>query len=342
MGKTKIEWSEVTWNPVLGCSKVSEGCRNCYAMSMSARIANAGRAKQMEGKELTPVEQAYQEVVPQDENGKYLPKWNNRITLVPERLNDPLRWQKPRMVFVNSMSDLFHPDVPFDFIDKVFAVMEFSKQHTFQVLTKRPERMAKYFESRSNDVLSYGWIPLKDGELMPLPNVWLGTSVEDQKSALERIPHLLNCPASVRFLSCEPLLKSVFLTVPTDSGVKTLSSLEDGIDWVIVGGESGPNARPMHPDWVRSLRDQCQNAGVAFFFKQWGAWKEGSDKSAIEDRVILNTGAEYGVGEINSNELPKERADKWNAARPTRVSKVGKGKAGRLLDGREYNEMPEV
>ncbi len=333
MSKTKIEWTEVTWNPVLGCSKVSEGCRNCYAMTMSSRIANAAREK----KNPSPVEKGYMKVVPQDKDGKFLPKWNNKIALIEERLEDPLRWQKPRMVFVNSMSDLFHPDVPFEFVVRVFDVMSISKEHTFQILTKRPERMSQFFEwieqERVKNEYAYP-------EYKPLLNVWLGTSVENQETADLRIPHLLKCPAAVRFLSCEPLVGAVDLSwihckyLSDDPSVNYFNALDGnifdedyedwindarpfdrGIDWVIVGGESGPNARPMHPDWARSLRDQCVEAGVAYFFKQWGEYRP---NYGYKNRFAV----EWDNGEYSH--------------------KVGKKQAGRLLDGREWNQMPGV
>jgi len=218
---TAIEWTDETWNPVTGCTKVSPGCDHCYAERITNRFGGPG---------------AFDTVV-----------------LHPERLGKPLRWRKSRMVFVNSMSDLFHDDVPDEFIGRVWQVMGAASMHTFQVLTKRPGRMASLLNER---ILTH--IPVLPN--WPLPNVWLGTSVEDQKWADIRIPKLLDAPAAVRFLSCEPLLGPVDLRIYPGSWV----------DWVIVGGESGPGARPMHPDWARSLRDQCVAAEVPFFFKQWG------------------------------------------------------------------------
>jgi protein gp37 len=212
--------------------------------------------------------------------------WTGDVRLVPEMLDQPLRWRKPRRIFVDSMSDLFHPDVPFEYIDQVFLTMGEAHWHTFQVLTKRPERMASY--------MSEHWYPEAEGAGIasltrdgPLPNVWLGTSVEDQQRADERIPHLLRTPAAVRFLSCEPLLGPVDLarwvrppehgtivftsepeTHPEGSGVTIETDL---IQWVIAGGESGPNARPCDVAWLRSIRDQCRDAGVPVFVKQLGA-----------------------------------------------------------------------
>lgn len=309
---SKIEWTNETWNVTTGCTRASAGCDNCYAVAMTKRLAN-----------MEATEEKYGGLVNEGKN-----HFNGKIKLHEDELEKPLRWRKPRKVFVNSMSDLFHPDVPFDFVDKVFSVMALTPQHTYQVLTKRPERMAEYFKTRQNDVLSYGWISVDDNKkIVPLPNLWVGTSVENQEAADERIPHLLKCPAAVRFLSCEPLLGEVNIQ-------RKLSSIPNGfplhngsngpvypegttwsekIDWVIVGGESGHNARPMHPDWVRSLRDQCEDAGVPFFFKQWGAYKPNHGHN-------------------------NRYAHKWDDG--NYAHKVGKKNAGRLMDGKEYNEFP--
>jgi protein gp37 len=209
---TKIEWTEVTWNPVTGCTKVSEGCRNCYAEKMAKRLQAMG--------------------VKRYQNGF-------QVTLHPDLIDLPLRWKKPRKIFVNSMSDLFHPGVPDEFILKVFETMNRATQHIFQVLTKRPERV----------------VTLAD-RLNWTPNIWMGTSVESMK-VVERVDHLRKVPARIRFLSCEPLLGPLELNL-------------EGIHWVIVGGESGPGARPLDGQWVREIRDQCIKENVAFFFKQWG------------------------------------------------------------------------
>lgn len=210
---THIEWTEYTWNPVTGCTKVSEGCRNCYAAKMAVRL------KAMN-------------------NPRYKDGFN--VTLHHDLIELPLKWKQPKRVFVNSMSDLFHKDVPLDFIQKVFNVMEQAHWHTFQILTKRPERLV---------------------ELAPLlnwpSNVWQGVSVEDMR-VVNRIDHLREVPAQVRFLSIEPLIGPI-----NDLNL-------DGIHWVIVGGESGPGARPMKEEWVQSIRDQCLAQEVPFFFKQWG------------------------------------------------------------------------
>lgn len=213
---SKIEWTERTWNPTVGCTKVSPGCKHCYAEGMAARL------------------QAMR--TPGYENGFVL-------TLLPQRLEDPLRRRVPTTYFVNSMSDLFHEAVPFEYIAQVFDTIERAHWHTFQILTKRADRMAAFFQGRAAP-----------------RNAWLGVSVEDRQYGVPRIDHLRQVPAAIRFLSVEPLLEDV--------GALELA----GIDWVIVGGESGPKARPMRQAWVDAIRAQCEAAGVAFFFKQWGGW----------------------------------------------------------------------
>lgn len=213
--RSKIEWTDHTWNPVTGCTKISPGCKHCYAETLAKRLQRMG--------------------VNGYENGF-------GITLLPDRLDTPRKRKKPTIWFVNSMSDLFHPKIPFEFIDKVFATIEATPQHRYQILTKRPERMEMYFAKRNAP-----------------PNAWLGTSVEDRKYGVPRISVLQRIKTNVRFLSVEPLLEDV--------GTLNLA----GISWVIVGGESGPRARPMKPEWARSVRDQCEAAGVSFFFKQWGS-----------------------------------------------------------------------
>lgn len=214
--RSRIEWTEQTWNPVIGCTKISAGCKHCYAEVMARRLQAMGVA-------------AY-------ENGF-------KLRIVPERLREPLDRKKPTLYFVNSMSDLFHQGVPDAYIRQVFDVMTEAKQHTFQVLTKRGERLARFAQSY----------------VVP-PNVWIGVSVENKRHGVPRIAHLQAAPAHIRFLSVEPLLEDV--------GMLDLS----GIEWVIVGGESGHGARPMNPEWVDSVREQCDRQGVLFFFKQWGAF----------------------------------------------------------------------
>jgi protein gp37 len=245
---TAIEWTGETWNPTTGCDRVSPGCDNCYAMTLAARLKRMGQAKyQRDGDART--------------SG---PGFG--LTLHPAALDIPLRRQKPTTWFVDSMSDLFHPEVPKGFVAAVVNVMKATPQHTYQVLTKRPQRMAEvlnrvWFDCGGDaHVLTFeGTETGTDdfGNVWPLPNVWWGTSIESDRYAW-RASHLRQTPAAIRFVSLEPLLGPV-------------PSLDlTGIDWVITGGESGPNARPIEVDWVRAIRDRCQAAGVAFFHKQWG------------------------------------------------------------------------
>jgi len=222
--QSKIEWTEQTWNPVTGCTKISPGCKHCYAETMAKRLTAMG--------------------APGYENGF-------DISLMPDRLEQPLKRKKPTVYFVNSMSDLFHEEVPFSFIDEVMKTIEQTPHHTYQILTKRAERMASYFNKRS--------VP---------QNAWLGVSVEDKKYGLPRIDYLRQVDAFVRFLSVEPLLE--------DIGRIDLK----GIHWVIVGGESGQKARLMKPEWVESVQFQCEQQGIAFFFKQWGGWGADGKKRA--------------------------------------------------------------
>lgn len=261
---TAIEWTDVTWNPTTGCDRVSPGCDHCYALTLAKRLKAMGLEKyQRDGDPAT--------------SG---PGFG--VSTHEDALRLPMAWRKPQRVFVNSMSDLFHAVIPDAFIARVFATMAMTPQHTYQVLTKRHARMRSLLSRPSFQELVTTWAwrdcrgpALRRAELIqfPLPNVWLGVSVENQQWANIRIPALLKTPAAVRFLSCEPLLGPVDLTMVDWDGVTGLCVLEKapvGIDWVIAGGESGTGARPMHPDWVRTLRDQCVAAGVPFLFKQWG------------------------------------------------------------------------
>lgn len=248
MAKSKIEWTESTWNPLTGCTKVSPGCKHCYAERMAKRLQAMRLEKYHNGFKLTPH---------------------------PEVLEDPLHWKKPQLIFVNSMSDLFHDSVPLDFIQQIFAVMRRAHWHTFQVLTKRAERLLEL-----------------DSLLDWPPNVWMGVSVENS-DYIYRVHLLRQTHAAVKFLSCEPLL-----------GPLPNLPLE-GIDWVIVGGESGPKARPMDPSWVREIRDQCQTVRVPFFFKQWG---DRPDATVFETQLVDER------GNLKHN--------------------------GRMLDGRVWEEYP--
>lgn len=256
----------------------------------------------------------------------------------PERLTVPLRWKKPRRIFVNSMSDLFHESIPDRFIDQVFAVMALANHHIFQVLTKRPERMRDYMHNASRQLRvgsqmdQPNWIKLSTGrvydrfpEPWPLKNIWLGVSVENQETADERIPFLMQTPAGVRWLSCEPLLGPIDLELDEidialePGGCGPNENILGRIDWIVVGGESGPRARPMHPDWAKFIRHQCNAQGVPFFFKQWGEW------------IALPIGECIG----------KRKATSVTHRDDTEIMiRVGKKTAGRELDGRTHDEYP--
>lgn len=275
---TGIEWTDATWNPIVGCTRVHAGCDHCYAVTMTHRLERMGQEK-------------YAGLTVLNKRGER--HFNGVVRTVPEALTIPLKWRKPRRVFVNSMSDLFHKDVPFEFIDRVMAVMALCPRHTFQVLTKRPERAAEYFNDETLRIGAGGqlcanvaerisaviaemgepYISRAEGAAFPLPNLWLGCSVSDQATADAAIPHLLRCPAAVRFVSYEPALG------PVDFGDHLRPSCYDehgeeyfpkAIDWLIVGGESGPGARPFDVAWARSAIEQCRAAGVACFVKQLG------------------------------------------------------------------------
>lgn len=277
-----------TWNPLAGCTKVAPGCKHCYAMVMARRIACAAISAQARGKTLTPKQRAYMAVVKRDkDDGAPLAEWNNKVVLIPEALTEPLKWKKPATVFM-SMTDLFHEEVPFEYIDRVLAVMALTPRHTYLILTKRPERATEYFADGPGDLGACGPDkPASPQARRPPTNLWLGCSVSDQKTADEAIPHLLRCPAAVRFVSYEPALGPVDFTKLNlgngdvgdclnhrASDIWTGAGNKDRpwgrIHWLIVGGESGPGARPTDIAWHRSARDQCKAAGVAFFEKQLG------------------------------------------------------------------------
>lgn len=303
MGKTNIEWSDVVWNPLAGCTRASAGCDNCYAAKMSLRLEAMALADIKAGKD-PGGKSKYIGIATKNRQG--VAAFNGTINLDEDELKRPYSWKKPRMVFVNSMSDLFHKDVPTKFIVDTFKVMRDNPQHIFQVLTKRPERAAALWSSLLHRI----------GGEWPA-NVWMGTSVENQETADLRIPELLKIPAAVHFLSMEPLLGPVDLDLSGKNYGMDYDNWSQCIDWVIVGGESGANARPMHPEWVRSLRDQCVDAGTPYFFKQWG------------------------------NTLPFDQEDSYDSGWQNKTYSVndigyivGKKSAGRLLDGRTWDEFP--
>jgi len=365
---TPIEWTHLpgytgeTWNPVAGCELASPGCTNCYAMPMAWR-----HKLMMEASTGNPAASPYYgttKVV----NGK--PVWTGVINTVESALEKPLRWKKPRAIFVNSMSDLFHPKVPFEFIDRVFAVAALCPQHIFIILTKRPDQMRKYIADVSAAGPGRGTVTriadviqtISPSELRsrwPLPNVWLGTSTEDQKRADERLPHLIATPAAVRLVSAEPLLEPIdfgdhlyrhqchdcfngrtratghFFDEPCPACGGT-GCEKQRIDWIIAGGESGRGARPMHPKWVRSIRDQCAVAGVPFFFKQWGEYEP--HELVADDRPEPWRRSPRGSESWAFDELSTPRA----ALLPVNFARVGKGCSGRLLDGIEHNDFPTM
>lgn len=284
---SKIEWTDATWNPIRGCSRVSEGCRHCYAERVAARFSGPGQP--YEGLAVRKLR------VVSDDEQTTVGRWTGTVRVVPEHLADPLRWRRPRRVFVNSMSDLFHESLTNEQIAAVFGVMAAAAQHTFQVLTKRAARMRAWFEwllagevspsgkcyAAASGAVDFGtwWrtVPQK----WPLPNVWIGVSVENQAAADERIPELLRTPAAVRWLSCEPLLGEVDFKRQCHAAgcdgecghASPFAMLGDDstgalIDWLVMGAESGPGARAADPAWFRSLAEQCRAAGVPVFFKQ--------------------------------------------------------------------------
>lgn len=380
--KSPIEWTDATWNPIVGCSIATTGCTHCYAMKMAARIEAMGTAPHYAG-------------TTKKVNGNAV--WTGKLALAPERiLTQPLRWKEPRRIFVNSMGDLFHEDVPDEWIDRVFAVMALAPQHTFQVLTKRAKRMREYLTAggpmpldrpfdRMRWYVFHHFYGKGDGSpesikaareayegvaAWPLPNVWLGVSAERQQEADERIPELLATPAAIRFVSAEPLLgpidfervKLPQIVNPLDAlrgmtwqqmnhgryaGQRIYSGLvfggDRGLDWIIVGGESGPDARPMHPAWVRSIRDQCAAASVSFFFKQWGEWAPGecANKAATrtERTASLCDDDWYRSKWIQGTITPRVSAETHYEDEPD-VYRLGKKAAGRKLDGVEHNGMP--
>jgi len=342
MANSKIEWTESTWNPVTGCSKISTGCKNCYAERMSKRLA-----------------------------GRFgYPKDNPfRVTLHEDKLEEPLKIKKPTMFFVCSMGDLFHEDVSFNAIQRVWATMQAPAchKHTFQILTKRPERMLEYYKWNESQPSK-----MKMAVEFQRPNIWLGVTCENQEMADKRIPTLLEIPAAKRFVSIEPMLGPVDVILAegdiacvicatqwhyddsrecpgcgSDDPYQQVScndpykSTDSELDWVICGGETGPGARPMHPDWVKNLRDQCQEANVPFFFKQWGEWVPTDMLDINKDGKLLT---EISNSKHTTWLMPdgSTSIDFFEEEDSVLIGKVGKKRAGRKLDGKECNEMPEV
>lgn len=409
----KIEWvaelarqrgmASKSWNPVIGCSRASEGCRNCYAAGIAHRFGHHGAG-------------VYAGLTGRDGDGT--PRFNGKIDFSEKRLKEPLRWRKPAVVFAGDMADIFHNNVTDAMLDRIFAVMALRPDHLFLVLTKRPERMRAYLsdkdlpysiretdEWRRVDSDSRGF---DDGA--PLPNVWLGVTAEDQATADARTPHLLATPAAKRFVSIEPMLGPVdlrrwmpnsyectaacgyrsgrppeeercaacgwqgfgagefcpicgrqdFTHVCPDCGEDANTGHPDTpvVNWVICGGESGPNARPMHPDWARALRDQCVSARVPFFFKQWGESGHGAVRISTGEPIIreftdfqqwvnkASTWVNGGTCVDTAGRICEIGGDMMRArderAFPVAIlHKIGKKAAGRLLDGRIWDEVPQ-
>jgi protein gp37 len=340
---SKIEWTEETWNPVVGCSIVSPGCTNCYAMKMAGRLEAMGVAH-------------YQGLTQPSKAGAV---WTGAVATAPHHvMTAPMRWRKPRTIFVNSMSDLFHPSIPFSIVDQVLAIAALTPRHTYQILTKRPERMAEYFASRTaaehltalahahaRGTMPLSWHAIEahllpdttpehralyhaEPPVWPLPNVWLGASVEDQGRADERRQPMADIAAAgwTTFVSYEPALGMVDWT-----GWEFLK-------WLIAGGESGPGARTPLGDWFRVARDWCAQHGIAFFFKQWGAWSP-TGESAVKQ--VGDCGFGPWVALTRRRKLFVGGGGLVGDHCPI-YANLGKAASGRLLDGGEHNAMPEV
>lgn len=390
--KSSIEWTDASWTPIRARVK-PDAAEIAKAKGYTSLIQIAGKMSGHVGPHCEKVSPGCEHCYSEHANSRCLPKngtglpFDRRsrdlvdIEIDEKILMQPLHWREPRKVFVCSQTDLFGEFVPDELIDRVFALMALSRQHTFQVLTKRASRMRDYLLSRKTS--SRWWkaacprgyafdfqSPLDGGTYsllpFPLPNVWLGVSCEDQQRADERIRDLLETPAAVRFVSAEPLLGSVDLTripckdqpwitrnsltgrfdnVPfeTPLGARIMIAVDTKprIDWVIVGGESGPGARPMHPDWVRQIRDDCQAAKVPFFFKQWGEWARCGPMEA-DDSFVGGTCFRAASGGRASGAYVIRRRDKYRSLADGEImERVGKKKAGRLLDGRTWDEVPE-
>jgi protein gp37 len=321
-----IEWTGATWPIVQGCDPVSQGCVRCYAVPLLWRMAHNPNPK-ISG----PLQGVTEKHV--NASGETILRFTGKIALRHDRLTWPLRWKKPLRIFVPSHGDLFHKDVPDAFIDQVFEVMgacdDQGLGHEFQLLTKRSARQRDYMQSRGPRI---AWNKRRIGpDAWPPRNVWFGVSAENQEEANERIPHLLETPAAVRFVSLEPLLGPIDLASSVARGTWGTK-----LDWAIVGGESGNGARPMHPDWARALRDQCATAGVSFFFKQWGRFAPQHDDPMEPFFASMKEGDPDHV-------IHKGRCfGRVNGQRPWFMFDLGKKAAGRLLDGRTHDAMPKV
>lgn len=387
---TNIEWTEKTWNPIVGCSIVSPGCTNCYAMKMAARIEaidDAGFRKAIAhavGSSPWAGDAADENRIRAEMNNGRVPShyagttqrvkgnvvWTGKVARAPDNiLTAPLRRKKPTMYFVNSMGDLFHESIPDEWILRVLDVIRSTGhdggsncgtirhldrsvgQHIYQVLTKRSARMREFMRRLAWDGERLHLRDSDDRARVILRNLWLGVSAERQTEAEERIPDLLATPAAVRFVSAEPLLGPVDFRNLKPRGQLTHDATRPfavfggktgpGLDWIIVGGESGPGARPMHPDWARSIRDQCVAANVPFFFKQWGEFHPAEDHDPklckVDTPEAIHVSGEREYRPAEQFRLIGERDNGWVG-----MCKIGKKPAGRLLDGREWSEMPKA
>ena len=353
--KSAIEWTDATWNPIVGCSLVSPACTNCYAMAQAARIwrMQDGRA----AKNGNPFDSTHYAGLTQP--SKAGPVWTGKVAQAPDHiLTQPLHWKKPRKIFVNSMGDLFHESVPDEWIARVFAVMALAPQHTFQILTKRSKRMREYFAARGGKALLIHWaeafppgaLPITKHEVearldptasseyralysapepqWPLPNVWLGVTVEDQPRSNERRADLYAIAQQgwTTFVSYEPALGPI-----------------DWTDWdflkqLIAGGESGPRARPSYPDWFRDARDFCAPREIAFFFKQWGEWTPGENCDALPRRAERT--ATYFADSWSFSRITPRASLEMHCDDEPDLYRVGKRRAGCQLDGIEHKEFP--
>jgi protein gp37 len=354
---TKISWSEATWNPITGCSMVSPGCTNCYAMRLAGtRLRHH------------PSRAGLTRYTLDDLCG---PVWTGEVRFNEEWLTQPLKWKKPRLIFVCAHSDLFHEAVPDEWIDRIFAVMALAPQHTFQILTKRPERMREYITKdwtyegvynemgRLGDSGSAERHPYRkafpNGMPWPLPNVWLGVTVENQAEANKRIPLLLDTPATVKWVSIEPMLGPLDLTaikcphgcIPPDycnrcdpDGAAPTGTFDARaeLDWIVAGGESGLNARPAHPDWFRQLRDDCAVAAIPYHHKQNGEWESVYDR----DRDDPDWRQPPTAKDNSERYVNLAGGHGFHGERVVFMRRVGKRAAGRLLDGVLHDAVPEV
>lgn len=365
---TQISWTEATWNPIVGCSVLSPGCKHCYAMRMARRLELMGQARYAGLTQMTAAG----------------PVWTGETRPVFETLFAPVLRAKPTIYFVNSMSDLFHETVPQEIIDRIFAVMAISARHVFQLLTKRSARMRAYLRDPETPGRIYQEvcsIVTEEGHdfgviliahpgqeafappgprvrlgVWPLPNVWLGISAEDQKRADERIPDLLQSPAALRWVSAEPLLGRIDFRMIAADDTGEIDALTGTVfcqgrnepakiprlDWIVVGGESGPEARPMHPDWARQIRDACRATDVIFHFKQWGAWIPKIDRERDDPDWRADYSHKFNDRRPEIRWLNLDGGRGFHGERFHIMRRVGAKKAGYELDGQTHRDLPKL